>query len=92
MLKLIKIRYLVNIVSFLSKGSNEMKLFFSRYSHWLVLFIIIFSFFTTFLNFKGTTPDVIAVILGAIGLVSVIYLAYIVEKHFRNNKNKNHRS
>ncbi|WP_070119359.1 hypothetical protein [Bacillus marinisedimentorum] len=63
-----------------------MKQLFSRYSHWLLLFIVGFSFSTMFIDFKASTPDVIAVILGGIGLLSVGYLSFIVEKKIRNQK------
>lgn len=65
-----------------------MKWFFSRYSHWLALSIISFSFFTMFINFKAAVPDVIAVIMGGIGLISVGCLTFIVEKNVRNKRNE----
>nr|WP_263326907.1 hypothetical protein [Neobacillus sp. Marseille-Q6967] len=65
-----------------------MKRFFSRYSHWLALLIIGFSFFTVFINFKVATPDMIALIMGGIGLLSVGYLTFVVEKNLRNQRNQ----
>ncbi|MBM6619191.1 hypothetical protein [Bacillus suaedaesalsae] len=66
-----------------------MKHFFSRYSHWLALVIIGFNFFSMFINRKTTTPDIIAVIFGAIGLVGIAFLAYYVEKQIRKKSNEN---
>ncbi|OAS86857.1 hypothetical protein [Metabacillus litoralis] len=59
---------------------------FSRYSHWLALIIIGFSFITMFINFKIAPSDIIAVIFGGIGLLSVGYLAFVVEKHIRKQR------
>lgn len=63
-----------------------MKKFFLRYSHWLALFIIGFSFMTMFINFKIATPDIIAVIMGGIGLLSVGYLTFVIERHKRKQR------
>jgi L-asparagine transporter-like permease len=60
-----------------------MKKFFSRYTHWLTLAIIAFSFSSMFINFKLETPDIIAIILGGIGLFSIGYLTLVVERHIR---------
>ncbi|WP_409254122.1 hypothetical protein V1502_09560 [Bacillus sp. SCS-153A] len=66
-----------------------MKSFFTRYSHWLFLFIVVFSFFTMFIEFKASTFDMIAIMAGAIGLLFVGYLTFIVEKKIRNQGNQN---
>jgi hypothetical protein len=63
-----------------------MKKFFLRYSHWLALFIIGFSFMTMFINFNIATPDIIAVIMGGIGLLSVGYLTFVIERHKRKQR------
>jgi hypothetical protein len=36
-----------------------------------------------FINFKLETPDIIAIILGGIGLFSIGYLTLVVERHIR---------
>ncbi|KKI89992.1 hypothetical protein WQ54_22940 [Bacillus sp. SA1-12] len=64
-----------------------MKQVFSRFSHWLALLIIGFSFFTMFINFKVIQLDVLAVIMGGIGLLSVGYLTFAVEKKIKNQRN-----
>ncbi|MBO1512459.1 hypothetical protein [Metabacillus bambusae] len=63
-----------------------MKKFFSRYSHWLALIIISFGFSTMFINFKIATPDIIAVIMGGIGMLSVGYLCFVIERHKRKQR------
>ncbi|WP_044022190.1 hypothetical protein [Bacillus sp. SG-1] len=63
-----------------------MKRFFSRYSHWLLLFITGFSFITMFINFNPTQLSITAVIMGGLGVLAVGYLAFIVEKKIRDQK------
>jgi hypothetical protein len=57
--------------------------FFSRYGHWLSFLIIAISFFTMFIDFKYEKLDIIAVILGGIGMLSIGLLAVVVENHIR---------
>ena len=60
-----------------------MKQFFGRYSHWLALLIISFSFLTMFINLEQKKLDIIAVVMGGTGFLSVAYLTIIVEQHHR---------
>lgn len=60
-----------------------MKKFFKRYSHWLALLIIGLSFFTMFINFQYNKLDIIAVIFGGIGFLSIAYLSFITEQHIK---------
>ena len=64
-----------------------MKKFFSRYSHWLTLIIITFSFFTMFYEFQMDTQAIIAVIMGGIGLLSIGALTIAIERKKRNKEN-----
>lgn len=64
-----------------------MKKFFSRNSHWLALLIIGLSFLSGFINFKYSTPDIIAIVFGGIGLLAVGYLAFYIERLLRKEKN-----
>jgi hypothetical protein len=65
-----------------------MKKLFQRYSHWLALLVISFSFFTMFINLRNEKLDIIAIILGGIGFLSVAYLAIVVEQHIRKKQSK----
>jgi membrane protease YdiL (CAAX protease family) len=58
-----------------------MKKFFQRYSHWLALFVISFSFLSMFINLELEKLDMIAIIFGGIGFLSVAYLAIMTEQH-----------
>jgi hypothetical protein len=60
-----------------------MKKFISRYSHWLALLVVSFSFITMFVKFEIATPDLVAIIFGGIGLLSLAYLTFVVEKHIK---------
>lgn len=63
-----------------------MKKFFSRYSHWVTLIIICISFFTMFYDFQMTTQEIVAAIMGGIGLLSVGALTLVIEKKIRNKE------
>jgi multidrug transporter EmrE-like cation transporter len=65
-----------------------MKKFFQRYSHLLALLVISFSFFMMFINLRNEKLDIIAIILGGIGFLSVAYLAIVVEQHIRKKQSK----
>lgn len=60
-----------------------MKRFFKRYSHWLALFILSFSYFSMFINLEFEKLDTIAIIFGGIGFLSVAYLTIVTEQHIR---------
>ncbi|WP_223701755.1 hypothetical protein [Sutcliffiella deserti] len=66
-----------------------MKQLFSRFSHWLFLLVVVINFFAMFINFNASKLDIIAVIFGAIGLLGVGYLTFIVEKKIRFQRNQN---
>ncbi|WP_209121292.1 hypothetical protein [Alkalihalobacillus sp. BA299] len=69
-----------------------MKQIFFRYSHWLAFFFLSLSFVTMFDNFEKDTADIVAAVMGAIGLVSVGFLTFIVEKNIRKKrKDKNNK-
>lgn len=63
-----------------------MKFFFSRYSHWIALFVIGFSFSAFFFQIKHTRFDIAAMIFGGIGFLSFAYLTLLTEKQIRKQK------
>ena len=64
-----------------------MKKFFSRYSHWVTLIIITFSFFPMFYECQMDTQAIIAAIMGGIGLISFGALTIVFERKKRNKEN-----
>lgn len=65
-----------------------MRRFYKRYSLWFLLLAICVGFLTLIIDFKRNMAHIIAIIMGAIGLLAVSYLAILDEKDRKKQKNE----
>lgn len=73
------------------KEKSRMNKFFSRYSHWLFFLVVGICSISVFINYNSTVPEMIAIIMGTMGMLAVGYLTIMIEKKYgkveKNNSN-----